>query len=42
MSNAMQIKLSSNHAGRIILHLICAKRDRKIKWHLKNILREIL
>ncbi len=33
--------LSRSRCGRIILHMLCAMRDRHLRWHWQGILREL-
>lgn len=40
MSPAIQLKLAQSHKGRIILHLITLRKDRKFLWHFQGIMRE--
>ena len=35
------MKLASGGSGRMILHLICLCRDRKLCWHARGISREL-
>lgn len=37
----MQNQLAELSLGRIVLHLVCACRDHKLRWHWHGILREI-
>lgn len=37
----MQNQLAELSLGRIVLHLVCACRDHKLRWHWQGILREI-
>jgi hypothetical protein len=37
----MQNELAEFGFGRIVLHLVCAWRDHKLRWHWRGILREI-
>ena len=38
----MKNQLAELSLGRILLHLVCACRDHKFRWHCRGILREIL
>jgi hypothetical protein len=35
-----EMTLASSAAGRIVLHLVCAKRDHHFRWHWQGVLRE--
>ncbi len=37
----LQLKLAGSRSGRISLHLICLCRDRKLRWHMCGMGREI-
>jgi hypothetical protein len=37
----MQAHLAEHSFGRIVLHLLCAYRDRKYQWHWRGVLREL-
>ena len=41
MKTETKMKLAKSPMGRIILHIVCIKRDRKVLWHIKGVLREI-
>jgi hypothetical protein len=41
MTTQRQERLSGYSGGRIILHILCIKRDKRIKWHISGIIREI-
>ena len=41
MKTETKIKLAQSSAGRIILHALCIKRDKKFWWHIRGIIREI-
>ena len=34
------VALAESSAGRIVLHLLCARRDHRIQWHWRGVLRE--
>lgn len=34
--------IANYRLGRIVLHLIAAKGDRQIRWHLSGIVRELM
>lgn len=34
------LQLSDTRPGRILLHLRCLVRDKRVGWHLRGILRE--
>ncbi|MES2925079.1 MAG: hypothetical protein V4819_26225 [Verrucomicrobiota bacterium] len=34
------LQLSSNRAGRVLLHLFCISRHGRFKWHFRGIVRE--
>jgi hypothetical protein len=38
----MQVLLSEFRYGRVLLHVICAVRDRHVRWHWLGIRREFL
>lgn len=35
-----QLHLSGSRIGRVILHLVCIIRDRRLQWHFHGIARE--
>jgi hypothetical protein len=35
-----EMTLASSAAGRVVLHLVCAKRDHHFRWHWQGVLRE--
>ena len=37
----MQNRLAELSLGRIVLHLLCACKDHKLRWHWRGILREM-
>jgi hypothetical protein len=37
----MQARLANSRPGRVMLHLLCALRDRHLAWHWQGILREL-
>jgi len=37
----MEAQLAQFRFGRILLHAICACRDRKYQWHLSGVRREL-
>lgn len=37
----MQARLAQTRFGRIALHLLCAWRDHKYRWHWQGIRREV-
>ena len=37
----MNVQLAESRLGRIWLHLLCACRDRKVRWHWVGIRREL-
>lgn len=37
-----QLHLSGSRHGRILLHLACMARDKRVMWHLRGIAREFL
>jgi hypothetical protein len=41
MSQSTQITLSQTPEGRIILHLYSLLRDKKLRWHMKGIVRDL-
>jgi hypothetical protein len=41
MTLEKQIALAGSRIGRIQLHLFALKQDKKIKWHVAGIIREI-
>jgi hypothetical protein len=42
MTADKQIALSQTRKGRMVIHVLAYKRDRKLVWHLKGIMREVL
>jgi len=42
LSPSTQAQLAATPSGRIVLHLICACRDRKFRWHGRGMTRELL
>jgi hypothetical protein len=41
MTTEKQLEMAGTKLGRVGLHLIALKRDKRFTWHLKGILREI-
>jgi hypothetical protein len=37
----MKLLLSEHACGRVLLHLLCLMRDRKIRWHWAGMMREL-
>jgi len=35
-----EMKLASSAAGRVVLHLLCARRDHHYRWHWQGVRRE--
>ena len=35
-----EMTLASSAVGRIVLHLVCAKRDHHFRWHWQGVVRE--
>ena len=35
-----EMTLAGSAAGRIVLHLLCAKRDHHFRWHWHGVVRE--
>jgi hypothetical protein len=35
-----EITLACSASGRVVLHLLCAKRDRHFRWHWQGVVRE--
>ena len=40
-SPAMQGQLARTPSGRVLLHLVCARRDHKFQWHGRGVVREL-
>ncbi len=38
----MQAHIAQSSFGRILLHLLCACRDHKCRWHWRGIRRELV
>ena len=36
-----EMELAGSPAGRIVLHLVCAKRDHHFRWHWQGVVREL-
>jgi len=41
MSIKKQLNLARTRTGRVVLHLLALKTDRKLRWHAAGILREL-
>ncbi len=41
MSTNTQLNLAETRTGRVVLHLLALKTDRKFGWHATGILREL-
>lgn len=41
MSINTQLNLAMTRTGRVVLHLLALKTDRKLQWHVAGILREL-
>ena len=39
-SSAAKLELAASRSGRIVLHILCAWRDRRFAWHWSGIARE--
>jgi len=37
----MQARMAESRYGRIMLHVICALRDHRLRWHWRGIHREL-
>ena len=41
MSAEKQMRLASTSRGRVLLHLMALTRDRRVRWHLAGVVREL-
>jgi len=41
MSAEKQMRLASTSRGRVLLHVIALTRDRRVRWHLAGVAREL-
>jgi len=41
MSINRQLNLARTRTGRVVLHLLALKTDRKLRWHATGMLREL-
>ena len=37
-----KLALAASPAGRIVLHVVCAWRDRRFRWHWQGVRRELV